>query len=195
MKEENKDISNDNLNPSDVEDEILEENNNKTVDEETDDSALLTEENAKLNDLLLRSRAELDNVQKRTVKQIQQAQLYSIEKFSSELLVIMDSLEAAEKLSSEPNLKVENLIEGNSLLLKTTKEVFEKLNIEEINPIDKDFDPIRKRKTYPTLESILERFRLAPDQTCKNQHFRWKTCGRRGPLTLQSVPAPWAGVL
>ena len=33
-------------------DEILEENNNKTVDEETDDSALLTEENAKLNDLL-----------------------------------------------------------------------------------------------------------------------------------------------
>jgi len=141
MKEENKDISNDNLNPSDVEDEILEENNNKTVDEETDDSALLTEENAKLNDLLLRSRAELDNVQKRTVKQIQQAQLYSIEKFSSELLVIMDSLEAAEKLSSEPNLKVENLIEGNSLLLKTTKEVFEKLNIEEINPIDKDFDP------------------------------------------------------
>jgi len=26
-------------------------------------------------------------------------------------------------------------------LLKTTQEVFEKLNIEEINPIDEDFDP------------------------------------------------------
>ena len=53
----------------------------------------------------------------------------------------MDSLEAAEKLSTKPNLKVEDLIEGNSLLLKTTKEVFEKLNIEEIDPIDKEFDP------------------------------------------------------
>jgi molecular chaperone GrpE len=26
-------------------------------------------------------------------------------------------------------------------LLKTTQEVFEKLNIEEINPVDEDFDP------------------------------------------------------
>jgi molecular chaperone GrpE len=53
----------------------------------------------------------------------------------------MDSLEAAEKLSRDPNMKIENFVEGNNLLLKTTKEVFEKLDIEEINPIDEDFDP------------------------------------------------------
>jgi molecular chaperone GrpE len=72
---------------------------------------------------------------------MQLAQLYSTEKLSSELLVIIDSLEAAEKLSSDPNMKIDSFIEGNNLLLKTTKEVFEKLNIEEINPIDEDFDP------------------------------------------------------
>jgi molecular chaperone GrpE len=53
----------------------------------------------------------------------------------------MDSLEAAEKLSNDPNLKIENLVEGNNLLLKTTKEVFDKLSIEEIDPLGNIFDP------------------------------------------------------
>lgn len=101
----------------------------------------LAEENARLNDLLLRSKADFENLQKRTLKQIQQAQLFSTEKLSSELLIIMDSLETVNNLSKDSNLKIDNLIEGNSLLLKTTTEVFEKLGIEEINPLNKDFDP------------------------------------------------------
>ena len=113
----------------------------ESVSEAEDALELLTRENLKLNDLLLRSKAENDNLQKRTLKQIQQAQLYSTEKLSSELLMIMDSLEAANNLSEDPNLKLESLIEGNSLLLKTTKEVFEKLGIEEIYPLNDDFDP------------------------------------------------------
>ena len=113
----------------------------ESVSEAEDVLESLTRENVKLNDLLLRSKAENDNLQKRTLKQIQQAQLYSTEKLSSELLMIMDSLEAANNLSEDPNLKLESLIEGNSLLLKTTKEVFEKLGIEEIYPLNDDFDP------------------------------------------------------
>ena len=113
----------------------------ESVSEVEDALESLTRENVKLNDLLLRSKAENDNLQKRTLKQIQQAQLYSTEKLSSELLMIMDSLEAANNLSEDPNLKLESLIEGNSLLLKTTKEVFEKLGIEEIYPLNDDFDP------------------------------------------------------
>tara|TARA_X000001036_G_scaffold433848_1_gene472202 strand:+ start:4675 stop:5235 length:561 start_codon:yes stop_codon:yes gene_type:complete len=139
-KEDNEDILNNELNNPSKE-EILENSDNTSDKEPIDEKAILIEENAKLNDLLLRSKAELDNFQKRVLKQIQQAQLYSTEKLSSELLVIMDSLEAAEKLSKDPNLKVESLIEGNNLLLKTTKEVFAKLEIEEINPINEDFNP------------------------------------------------------
>ena len=138
-KDENKDVS---IKEQDlpVEDEVL-ENDENDENEEKDEKTLLTEEIASLNDLLLRSKAELDNFQKRTVKQIQQAQLYSTEKLSAELMVIMDSLEAAEKLSTDPNLKLDNLVEGNNLLLKTTKEVFDKLDIEEINPLNENFDP------------------------------------------------------
>ena len=124
-----------------LESNIDDNEKSESVSEAEDALESLTRENVKLNDLLLRSKAENDNLQKRTLKQIQQAQLYSTEKLSSELLMIMDSLEAANNLSEDPNLKLESLIEGNSLLLKTTKEVFEKLGIEEIYPLNDDFDP------------------------------------------------------
>jgi len=141
-KEDQKEINKTNLdeeisesgegsNPSSMENS---ENEDKQIE-------VLLEENKKLNDLFLRSKAELDNFQKRTVKQIQQAQQYSVEKLSSELLVIIDSLEAAASLSEKTNLKIDDFIEGNNLLLKTTKEIFEKLDIEEIDPKNEDFDP------------------------------------------------------
>jgi len=120
--------------------EASEDNRDNEVDTQ-DSQNELAEENARLNDLLLRSKADFENLQKRTLKQIQQAQLFSTEKLSSELLIIMDSLEAVNNLSKDSNLKIDNLVEGNSLLLKTTTEVFEKLGIEEINPLNEDFDP------------------------------------------------------
>lgn len=141
MKEENENISENSSESTNEEEKALVDNDLETEEKDLNEELQLIEENKKLNDLLLRSRAELDNFQKRTIKQMQLAQLYSTEKLSSELLVIMDSLEAAEKLSNDPNMKIESFIEGNNLLLKTTQEVFEKLNIEEINPIDEDFDP------------------------------------------------------
>jgi molecular chaperone GrpE len=146
MKKEKNDVTekdnntqeNNEVNFSEKDLEIKENNNEDSIKNE---KISHEEEITKLNDMLLRSVAELDNYKKRTAKEIQQAQLYSTEKLSSELLVIMDSLEAAEKISGEPNLKVESLVEGNNLLLKTTQEIFDKLNIEEINPINESFNP------------------------------------------------------
>jgi molecular chaperone GrpE len=148
MSEENKDIDMKKQSIDDTtkveetkpDEECLDNNAQESPLDEDQLSALI-KENTRLNDLLLRGKAELDNFQKRTIKQMQQAQLYSTEKLASELMVIIDSLEAAEKLSVDPNLKIESLVEGNALLLKTTQEVFNKLQIEEINPIEENFDP------------------------------------------------------
>ena len=148
MSEENKDIDMKKQSIDDTtkveetkpDEECLDNNAQESPLDEDQLSALI-KENTRLNDLLLRGKAELDNFQKRTIKQMQQAQLYSTEKLASELMVIIDSLEAAEKLSVDPNIKIESLVEGNALLLKTTQEVFNKLQIEEINPIEENFDP------------------------------------------------------
>ena len=88
MKKEEIKESSDNDNEKTGHDDTLEENNDVNSKVENDQEKLF-EENIKLNDLLLRSKAELDNFQKRTLKQMQQAQLYSTERLSSELLVIM----------------------------------------------------------------------------------------------------------
>jgi molecular chaperone GrpE len=148
MSEENKDIDMKKQSIDDTSkveetkpDEECLDNNAQESPLDEDQLSALIKENTRLNDLLLRGKAELDNFQKRTIKQMQQAQLYSTEKLASELMVIIDSLEAAEKLSVDPNLKIESLVEGNALLLKTTQEVFNKLQIEEINPIEENFDP------------------------------------------------------
>ena len=141
-KENQENIENSKNNAEERHESNIEDNEkSESVPEAEDALESLTRENVKLNDLLLRSKAENDNLQKRTLKQIQQAQLYSTEKLSSELLMIMDSLEAANNLSEDPNLNLESLIEGNSLLLKTTKEFYEKLGIEEVYPLNDDFDP------------------------------------------------------
>ena len=148
MEEEKKDIHNNNSDSIELSPNP-ENNSSSSQNEESDENSLseeqkitsLEEDNKKLNDLLLRSRAELENFQKRTTKQLQQAQQYSTEKLSSELLVVIDSLEAASALSKKPNLKIEDFVEGNTLLLKTIKEVFEKLNIDEIDPLDENFNP------------------------------------------------------
>jgi len=148
MEDKNKDAKDNISEIIDTEEIASDDIEAKDLDHQTDgDNPPNTEEldllaeNEKLNDLLLRSRAELDNFQKRTEKQLVQAQLYSTEKLSSELLIIMDSLEAAEKAATSQSLKIDDLIKGNTLLLKTAKEVFEKLNLEEINPLNEKFDP------------------------------------------------------
>ena len=148
MEDKNKDAKDNISEIIDAEEITSDDIEAKDLEHQTDDDNLpnteeldLLAENEKLNDLLLRSRAELDNFQKRTEKQLVQAQLYSTEKLSSELLIIMDSLEAAEKAATSQSLKIDDLIKGNTLLLKTAKEVFEKLNLEEINPLNEKFDP------------------------------------------------------
>ena len=47
------------------------------------------------HDAWLRAKAEADNIRKRAQSDIANAHKYAIEKFSSELLAVMDSLEAA----------------------------------------------------------------------------------------------------
>ena len=148
MEDKNKDAKDNISEIIDTEEIASDDIEAKDLEHQTDGDNLpnteeldLLAENEKLNDLLLRSRAELDNFQKRTEKQLVQAQLYSTEKLSSELLIIMDSLEAAEKAATSQSLKIDDLIKGNTLLLKTAKEVFEKLNLEEINPLNEKFDP------------------------------------------------------
>jgi molecular chaperone GrpE len=90
------------------------------------------------HDAWLRAKADAENIRKRAQIDIASAHKYAVENFSTELLAVMDSLEAA--LAVE-NATVENFKSGMELTLKQLTAAFEKFNIKVINPEGAKFDP------------------------------------------------------
>lgn len=89
-------------------------------------------------ELLLRTKAEMDNLRRRTQKDLENAHKFAVEKFVQELLPIMDSMELG--LATE-NAEAEALREGMKLTLNMLQNAFGKFRIVEINPIQEKFDP------------------------------------------------------
>lgn len=129
--------------------------NKSNLDSENSDPSnieKIVDENNTLKDTILRLKAEAENIQKRADKKIADAYLYGIEELSSSILTIKDGLEAAVKVGETDDVKVETVIEGDKLLLKTMDDVFKKLKVEEINPINEEFNP-EQHEAMATKES------------------------------------------
>jgi len=104
------------------------------------------------HDAWLRAKADADNIRKRAQADIANAHKYAIENFSTELLAVKDSLEAALAVS---NVTAENLKSGVELTLKQLNSVFEKFRVTEINPVGQKFDPHR-HQAINTVEAEAE---------------------------------------
>ncbi|PWG74366.1 nucleotide exchange factor GrpE, partial [Enterococcus hirae] len=64
-------------------------------------------------DQLLRTKAEMDNIRRRTQKDLENAHKYALEKFISELLAVKDSLEMGVSAAQQENATVDSLKEGS----------------------------------------------------------------------------------
>jgi len=92
------------------------------------------------HDAWLRARAEADNIRKRAQADIANAHKYAIENFSSALLAVKDSLEAA---LATTNASIDTVKSGVELTLKQLDSVFGKFNLTAIDPAGQKFDPHR----------------------------------------------------
>jgi molecular chaperone GrpE len=88
-------------------------------------------------DAWMYAKAEGENIRRRALEDVSKAQKFAVERFSNEMLAVMDSLQAG---LSVQNTTVENFKSGMELTLKQLTSVFEKFNITEINPIKEKFD-------------------------------------------------------
>lgn len=93
---------------------------------------------AEHHDAWIRAKAETENIRKRAQTDVTNAHKYAIENFSTELLTVMDSLEAA--LAVE-NASLENFKNGMELTQKQLINVLDKFNIKAIDPKGEKFDP------------------------------------------------------
>ena len=104
------------------------------------------------HDAWLRAKAEVDNIRKRAQVDIANAHKYAVENFSTALLAVKDSLEAALAADTATH---ENLRSGVELTLRQLNAAFEKFNLTEINPMGEKFDPHR-HQAINTVESDAE---------------------------------------
>jgi Molecular chaperone GrpE (heat shock protein) len=92
-------------------------------------------------DEYLRARAELDNVRKRSHREVENARKYAVEKFALELLPVKDSLELGLAAVAEGKVDVDKLREGKELTLRILTQTMEKFGIRELNPHGEKFNP------------------------------------------------------
>ena len=97
---------------------------------------------AKAKDDLLRVQAEMQNLRRRTEQDVEKAHKYGQEKFSVELLSVLDNLERALAAASDhEDETVQAIYDGVDLTLKSFIDCFSKFSIEAVDPMGEPFDP------------------------------------------------------
>jgi len=109
-------------------------------------STALEREHAETKDRLLRALAEMENLRKRTDREIADSRLYSLTSFARDLLVVADNmrraLDAVEpELRSSADGAVKAFIEGVELTERELLKALEKNGVRQFTKKEKKFDP------------------------------------------------------
>lgn len=111
-------------------------------DEVLDPEAALAAAESKASehwDRYLRAAAELENVRKRAVRDVEKARKFALERFGKELLAVRDTLEMG--IAAAENATAESLLEGKNATLKLLASTMQQFGIEQVDPVGEPFDP------------------------------------------------------
>jgi len=109
-------------------------------------STALEREHAETKDRLLRALAEMENLRKRTDREIADSRLYSLTSFARDLLVVADNMHraldaVAPELRSSADGGVKAFIEGVELTERELLKALEKNGVRQFTPQGEKFDP------------------------------------------------------
>jgi molecular chaperone GrpE len=90
---------------------------------------------------LLRVRAEMENLQKRQARELENAHKFALDNFVRELLQVWDSLELGHSAAQDPEVDVAKLREGTELTLKLMGDVMGKFGVTPVDPVGEPFNP------------------------------------------------------
>jgi molecular chaperone GrpE len=92
----------------------------------------------KFKDVALRAEAEMQNLQRRTARDVENAHKFGVEKFVQNMLPVVDSLEKAIESIGE---NVDAIAEGVRLCHKLMVDTLNKEGVEITDPVGDPFDP------------------------------------------------------
>jgi molecular chaperone GrpE len=113
----------------------------------------LTREATDLKDRLLRSLAEMENLRRRTEKQVADERVYGISNFARDVLGVADNMRRAldaigPELRESADGAVKALIEGVELTERELLKVLEKRGVKKLEPQGTKFDPNLHQAMY-----------------------------------------------
>lgn len=127
-------------------------------DPEVGSTEALAKEAAESRDKMLRTLAEMENLRKRTAREVADARTYGIAGFARDVLDIADNLQRAldavpadARATAEPGLKA--LIEGVELTERSMLNALEKNGVKKFDPIGEKFDPNFQQAMYEVPDS------------------------------------------
>ena len=113
------------------------------------------------------------NLRRRSALDVEKAHKFALEKFSGELLPVIDSLERALELSDRENEALKPTLEGVDLTLRSMLSTVAKFGVEAINPLGEPFDPNRHQAI-----SMVENGQVAPNSVIAVMQKGYELNGR-----------------
>ena len=133
---------------------------NPTAPEPADPVAEAKREAAEFKDKLLRTLAEMENLRKRTEREVFDARLYGIAGFARDVLAVADNMHRAldaigSELRESDDARVKALIEGVELTERELLKTLEKNGVKKFSPQGEKFDPNLHQAMYEVPTSDL----------------------------------------
>ncbi|KAJ4950312.1 hypothetical protein NE237_027144 [Protea cynaroides] len=115
----------------------------------------------KMQDKVLRTYADMENIMDRTKREAENSKKFAIQNFAKGLLDVADNLERASSVVKDSFSKIDaskdtvgavpllkTLLEGVEMTDKQLLEVFRKFGVEKYDPMNEPFDPNRHNAVY-----------------------------------------------
>jgi molecular chaperone GrpE len=114
---------------------------------------VLTREVAELKDRLLRTLAEMENMRRRTDREVADARVYGIQSFARDVLAVADNMQRAlDAVGGELRANIEpgvrSLLDGVELTERELLKVLERQGIRKFEPHGEKFDPNLHQAMY-----------------------------------------------
>lgn len=118
----------------------------------------LVKESAEHKDRWLRTLAEMDNLRKRTEREVADARTYGVTAFARDILAVADNMQRAmqaldDELREKAEPGVKALLDGVELTERELLNVLEKHGVRKIEPMGEKFDPNFHQAMYEVPDS------------------------------------------
>ena len=116
-------------------------------------STSLDRELAEYKDRLLRTLADMENMRKRTEREVTDARVYGISAFARDILGVADNMHRAmqaldDELRAKADDQLKALLDGVELTERELMNVLEKHGVKRIEPLNQKFDPNRHQAMF-----------------------------------------------